>query len=326
MGYITKYGGFWGMLPQTAGRLFWVADADSYTVEGRTYTSSDNNDGLSPERALRTVDYAVGLCTANENDVIVLLHGSHSISATIAVDVAGITITGIPGSRPLPSGRSNSGGPRNRSSITSTQTAGIIFTVSVDNVEICHLDLQPPAAGGRGVSLSTATDFVYIHDCSIIMDATASTTTYGITWPADVTGVSGDHYIRNCYFQSGTDGASGANGPAVNVLGTVRGLTIENCTFELKGTAAWADAILASVDTSEIVIRDCDFITPKAAGTVMTDAIDVTGLADGAGSVKVFRCYFTEGSDAFEATATLDITAAENYLSTATGGALTGSV
>lgn len=326
MGYITKYGSFWGLLPQTAGRIFWVADAASYTVEGRTYTASDANDGLSPERAFLTVDYAVGQTTANEGDVIVLLHGSHSVSATIAVDVAGITITGLPGATPIPGSRSTSRGPNRRSSITSTQTAGIIFTVSADDVEIAHLDLQPPAAGGRGISVNTAADRLYVHDCSIIMDATASTTTYGITWPADVTGVSADARINNCYFQSGLSGASGANGPAVNVLGTVRGMVVENSTFELKGTAAWADAILASVDTSEMTIRDCDFITPKAAGTVMTDAIDVTGLADGAGSVKVFRCYFTEGSDAFEATATLDITAAENYLSTATGGALTGSV
>src|SRR3989304_551054 len=82
MAYITKFGGFWGMLPQTSGRIFWVAPSATYTVEGRTYAASDGNDGLSPERAFRTVDYAVGQTTANVGDVLVLLPGSHSVSAT----------------------------------------------------------------------------------------------------------------------------------------------------------------------------------------------------------------------------------------------------
>src|SRR3990167_11547235 len=110
MAYITKFGGFWGMLPQTSGRIFWVAPSATYTVEGRTYAASDGNDGLSPERAFRTVDYAVGQTTANVGDVIVLMVGAHSVSATVAVDVAGITITGIPGSAPLRGSRMSPGG------------------------------------------------------------------------------------------------------------------------------------------------------------------------------------------------------------------------
>ena len=105
MGYLTKYGTFWGMVPQTTGRIFWVAPSASYTVEGRTYAASDNNDGLSPERALRTLDRAfdTGYATANVGDVIVLLPGSHSWTATTTVDIAGVTITGMPGG-PVPFG------------------------------------------------------------------------------------------------------------------------------------------------------------------------------------------------------------------------------
>jgi len=324
MGWITKYGSFWGMLPQTAGRIFWVADAASYQVEGRTYSASDDNDGLSPERAFRTVDYAVGQCTANEGDVIVLLQGAHSISATIAVDVAGITITGIPGSTPLPGLRGNGGGPLNRSSITSTQTAGIIFTVTAADVEVAYLDIEPPAAGGRGFSVSTVGHRLFVHDCTIALDATASVTTYGIHYPDDVTGVNARARIRNCYFVSGTVSTSGANGPAILAAGTVRGMVVENCTFELLGTAAWADAILSTGITNQLAIRDCDFITPSVATTVMTDAIDVT-LATGDGACKVFRCYFMEGTDAFETTATLDVVAAECYLANSTGSILAAS-
>jgi hypothetical protein len=318
------------MIPFTTGRYFWVAPAASYTVEGNTYEASDGNDGLSPERAFRTVDYAVGKCTANVGDVIVLLPGSHSVSATITVDVAGITIVGIPGSIPSAGLRHGTGGKRLRTSITSTGTAGIIFTVSATDVEIAYLNLAPPAAGGRGISLSAlsgAANRAYIHDNTFSLIATASVTTFGITVPV-TTGSAGieDLLISRCYFVSGAAGASGANGPAVNILATAHGVTIEQSTFELKGTAAWADAILSSQGASTgLLIRDNDFQTPTKTTTVMTDAIDVTGMTID-GSTHVLRCYFPENTDAFEATATLDVMCSENYLSTSTSGAITGSV
>src|SRR3972149_10184143 len=114
MGYLTRYGSYWGMIPQTQGRLFWVAPTDTYPAEGRSYTSSDGNDGLSPERAFRTIDYAVGRTTASVGDVIVLMVGAHSVSATVAVDVAGITITGIPWGAPPRGRRVRPGGGRHR--------------------------------------------------------------------------------------------------------------------------------------------------------------------------------------------------------------------
>lgn len=330
MSLMTKYGSFWGMIPFTTGRYFWVAPAASYTVEGNTYEASDGNDGLSPERAKRTVNGAITDATANVGDVIVLLPGSHSVSSTITVNKAGLTIVGIPGSIPSAGLRHGTGGKRLRTSITSTETAGIIFTVTAADTEIAYLNLAPPAAGGRGISLSAlsgAANRAYIHDNTISMIATASVTTYGVTIPTN-TGATGieDVLISKCYFISGAAGASGANGPAVNILGTAYGVTIEQSTFELKGTAAWADAILSSQTASVgLLIRDCDFQTPTKTTTVMTDAIDVTGMTTD-GATHVLRCYFPENTDAFEATATLDVMCSENYLSTSTAGAITGSV
>ena len=187
MSYITKFGSFWGMLPQTSGRAFWVAPAASYTVEGQVYSASNDNDGLSPERALRTVDYAVGLTTASVGDVIVLLPGAHSVTATITVDVAGITIVGIPGSNHLGgSNRSSSGSSANRSQITSTEATGMIFTVTAVDVEIAHLHLAPITAGS-GISVSSAAHRAYIHDCTFDLGATANTATMGVTMPVGVT-------------------------------------------------------------------------------------------------------------------------------------------
>jgi hypothetical protein len=89
MGYLTKYGSMWGAIPMTGGQVFWVAPAASYTVDGRAYSASDDNDGLSPERALRTVNRACALATASVGDVIALLPGAHVTPTAAAVSKAG---------------------------------------------------------------------------------------------------------------------------------------------------------------------------------------------------------------------------------------------
>jgi hypothetical protein len=318
------------MIPQTTGRYFWVAPSASYTVEGNAYEASDNNDGLSPERALRTVAQAVTNATANVGDVIVLLPGSHSVSATVTISKAGLTIVGIPGSLPLVDQRSNSGAKRLRTQITSTQTAGIIFTVSAVDTEIAFIHFAPPAAGGRGISLSPlsgAANRTYIHDCTFALIATASTTTFGITVPANVTAdLLEDTHIARCYFLSGTATTSGANGPGVNILGTAQNFTIEQSTFQLKGTAAWAIAILSSnPGTLGLLVRDNDFMNPTSVTTVITTALNTTGQTVD-GSTQAYRNFVPAGTDFATATAIADISVAENYLaSITTGGALTNN-
>lgn len=321
MGYLTKYGTFWGMIPQTAGRLFWVAPAASYTVEGRTYSASDDNDGLSPERAFRTIDYAIGKCTASVGDVIVLLAGAHTTTGTITVDVAGITITGMPGGPRHAATKMAAGGSKLGTSVTQATATTDVFTVTAADVEIAYLHLIP-VAGAAGVSASNIADRLYVHDCTFNMTTAANTATFGISFPlgTGTTTANDDSIIRNCYWY-----VSDNQGPAIRAAGTMIGCSIENSTFYLAGTTAWDDVIEITLAGSlGNHVRDCDFIT-QGSGTVMTDCIDVTGATTDGGT-QVYRCYFPAGSDAIEATATADVYAAECYLATTTGGAITGSV
>jgi hypothetical protein len=95
MGYLTKYGAQYGDLPMSMGKtIFFVAPAASYTVGGNAYSASDNNDGLSPERALLTIGQAITNATANAGDVIALLPGTHT-SAAAARSKAGLTFVGL---------------------------------------------------------------------------------------------------------------------------------------------------------------------------------------------------------------------------------------
>ena len=71
----------------TTGKVFYV---DSVT-------GSDGNVGSDPAAPKATVDSAIGSCTANKGDTIVLMPGhAETVTATsIALDVAGVTILGL---------------------------------------------------------------------------------------------------------------------------------------------------------------------------------------------------------------------------------------
>jgi hypothetical protein len=320
MGYLTKYGTLWGAIPQTSGKVLWVAPAASYTVDGKTYAASDNHDGLSPERALRTIDYAVGLCTASVGDVIVLLPGAHSSTTTVTVDVAGITITGMPGAQGALAARMPAGGSKMRTSVTTSTASTNVFTVTATDVEIAYLHIIP-VASAAAVSASNAADRLYVHDCTFNMTTAEATDTFGIHFPlgTGTTTANDDSVIRNCYWY-----VSGNQGPAIRAAGTLIGCSIENSTFYLSGTTAWDDAVeITLAGSMGNHFRDCDFIT-QGSGTVMTDCIDVTGATTDGGH-QVYRCYFGAGSDGIEATATADVYCAESYIATTTSGTVTGS-
>lgn len=320
MGYITKFGSFWGMLPQTTGKYIFVAPADSYTVETNTYSASDDNDGLSPERAMRTIDAGHNKLTANVGDVLVLLPGSHTVTATVTLDTAGVLITGIPGRGTHEADRMGGGPTRNRTQITTSEAAGNIFTLTAagDDVEIAWLHLNL-ITQGDGIVIPLGADRPFIHDCTFACVGSASATSECIHFSSSVTGSVSNAIIRNCYFL-----ASGNQGPAVRALGTVFGLKIENCTFELQGAAAWDDAIeILDPGTLGTLIRDCDFVFPTSATTVITNCIDITGCTVD-GNCKIYRCFFDgDATVSVNASATPDRLFASNFRAQTTAGTST---
>lgn len=88
IGPVTGGGDSGSGLPTTTGTYFYVDSS----------TGSDGDDGLTPANALATIDAAINKCTANKNDVIVVMpNHAETITAAagIAADVAGIAIVGI---------------------------------------------------------------------------------------------------------------------------------------------------------------------------------------------------------------------------------------
>ena len=317
MGYLTKYGSFWGQLPQTSGKYVFVAPAASYTVDGNTYIASDDNDGLSPERAMRTIDAGHNKLTASVGDVLVLLPGVHTVTATVTLDTAGITITGIPGAHPAVSDRSSGSGVRNRSQITTSEATGNIFTFTAagDDVEISYLHFNL-ITGGEGIRIVLGADRPFIHDCTFANVGVASTSSECIHFSSSTTGSVTGAVIRNCYFLAVLN-----QGPAIRALGTVYGLTIENSTFELQGAEAWDDAIeILDAGSLGTLIRDCDFNEPTSVTTVITNCIDTTGCTTD-GNCHIYRCYFTgDAKVGVNSSATVDILVSDCWSAGTTAG------
>ena len=291
MAGLTRYGDFWGRIPETAGRVFWVAPSAGYTVGGRAYSASDDNDGRDPRRALLTVDRAWNLVTANAGDVIVLLPGTHSPSASIAADVAGVTMMG------LPSGRGNF--LRQKASIAAV-TGDQNINVTAANIEIAYLHFIP-VTEDTAIDFTDAADNLHIHHCSFDMATPAAGTgTKGIEALSGASNV----LIDNCYFES-----DGAQGEGI-ACGAIVDSLIEDCIFMLSA-GSWAAAMsVLGAGADRIAIRRCHFY---CSGTAITVAILGAALT-GANCVFITECRFSDlCTTAVDTFGTADAELAENY-------------
>lgn len=305
MAYLTKYGSLWGDIPITTGRVFWVAPS-SYTIEGRAYSASDNHDGLSPERALATVNQAVTNATADVGDVIMVIGGTHSWSATQTISKAGLKVLGIAGG-PLDPHEHGTRTSRYAASVTTSASAAV-FTVTAARTEIAYLHIIP-LAGQAGIDVA-AVDCNF-HDLTWNMTTAANTATFGIS----VTGTSTRLRASNHYVY--VEDNQGPWFRCASATGGLDGGFIQRSAVVLAGTTAWDDVIEITTGVDNFTIRDCDFL--HSSGAVMTDVVDVTGnTSDHA--VMVMRCMHAVAGDLTEATATSDIVLCNNFIATIQGG------
>jgi len=274
MGYITKYGSIWGQIPQSTGRVLFVAPSDSYTVEGRAYSASNDNDGLSPERAVRTLARAVALATDGANDVIVLLPGSHTTTASVALSKSAVTIMGLPSYRSF----STNGRPfRQRRTTLTTSASDEIINVTAADCAIANLEIIP-VTQQVGVDFSAAAHRFHVVDCSIDMETPAvHTSTVGIK----CLGAAEDVTLENIYVA-----CDGAQGNAFDVTASLK-LTMTNCIL-VHTAGTWASTVLTGAGTSGCLIDRCEWVS---YGTAVTVGVNGTGATIARG-VEVRYCNF----------------------------------
>lgn len=107
----------------TGGSVFWVNSSTGQDAAGK---------GLSPADPFRTIDYAIGQCTAGKGDQILVMPGHTEVvtaAGGITVDVAGISIVGL-------------GQGTLRPTITFTTTTAATITWSAANCRMRNIVLD----------------------------------------------------------------------------------------------------------------------------------------------------------------------------------------
>lgn len=292
MAYLTKYGSLWGAIPNTAGDVYWVAPADSYTVNGRSYSASDENDGLSPERAFRRVGRAVDLAV-NAGDVVVLLPGAHSVATSIAMDSANVTLMG------LPSGKGNYLFPKATLAMSAVDQT---LNVTAAGVEIAHIAfLSTTSQASALIDFSAAASRLYIHDCAFdLFTATAATTILGIDALGAASYVLIEHNHFNC------DGAFGAS---VDMTATLDSVVSDNVFVQSAGTLA--SSITTGAATDRCLITRNQWVITNAAA--VTACIDGTGATIASGVLISYNAFGDRNTVPVDNYDAAEAELAENY-------------
>lgn len=313
MGFLTRYGTQYGALPQTAGNVFFVSPSATYSVGNNSYPADNGNDGLSPERALRTIAQAITNCTANNGDVVALLPGTHT-SAAAALSKAGITFIGIPYFPEAQVGGYHGWQPQ----VTVTPSATAALAITAADCSFHNIRFLPITAQ-TCVTMTTAaarTKFVHCMVDNTGVTGHASTAGIVVTTANLPRGVT----FLGCLFKDAS--VTTSNGAALNLAASVD-FFLKDCIIYKDGAIAsgiaWTTAIIVESGCSGTFMDVNYFGTEVSVGT--TKVITGAALA-GAGVVHALRCNTTVNTAClmFDDFAAADIDLCLCYLATVAGG------
>ena len=231
-----------------------------YVLSGAGTDAGGGSRGLSPEAPLATIDYAVGLCVANNDDVIVVLPGhaeTLSAAGAITVDVAGVTILGM-GSR------------SNRPTLSFAHTAAT-FAISAANVTVKNLRVT--ATVDEAVKLFHVT----AAGCTIDgVDYFETTSAQALQFL--LTTNAADHLtIQNCYHRQDNAGGSAQNWIAL--IGVDDARILDNTFLLTLNNAAASYTIGATTAVINCHIARNTII--QLGGTTQVSAIFLTTSSTG---------------------------------------------
>lgn len=311
MSFLTKYGTIFGALPMTFGRVVFVSPSSSYTIAGRTYSASDDNDGLSPERAKLTIDSAINQTTANSGDVVALLPGTHT-SANAAADVAGVTFVGLPY---YPQGVVNDIAGM-RPPVTVTGSTGTAITVTAADNTFYNIRFVPITQQIAVSYSAAATRLKFVHCMVDFTGVTGHANTRGIVASA----AAADVMVSGCMLRDAS--VTTSCGPALNMGASTHFFVDKTIVYKdgsIASGVAWTTAIVIA-DGASGTFRELDYIgTEVSVGC--TKVVTAAALT-GAGVVHAIRCTMTvnTGGLLFDDFAAADMDLCLNYVATVAGG------
>ena len=242
--FVSLHGKRFGLGPN--GPVFEGRTVGSWPIgmgRGKTFyvdSSVAGTDGKSPQTAVASIDTAIGYCTANQGDVIVVMpkHTETVVAAGgIACDVAGISIIGL-------------GYGNQRPTITFGTATTATVTVSAAGVFIQNLIFSSNLLNvAVGIDI-TAAD-CWIDSCSF-KNAGSSKNFISPIKITSTTANAGDGLrVMNCRWTCNGDTAGG---PMISIAGNCNSAVIWN---NFMNSAATATAQLVSVASGKL-LTDAD--------------------------------------------------------------------
>lgn len=197
-------------LEQHPGAIFFV---DS------SHAAAANSDGggRSPDAPLATIDYAIGLCTANKGDVIYVMPGhaeAIAAAAGIDADVAGISIIGL-------------GKGSLKPTITMGTATTATFRINAANVTVRNLRFVNDIDSLVKV-INVNESYATIEDCDFVTSSTKEALSFiNLATTFDYLAV------RRCRFEQPTDPAGTDGGADTGAIFLVDSeyVLVEDCWF-----------------------------------------------------------------------------------------------
>lgn len=218
--------------------------------------------GTGPDKPVKTLDYAIGLCTASKGDIVYLMPGHAEAliaAATLTMDVIGVQVIGLGTGRLKP-----------QISITTATTA--TWNVTAANCLIKNVDIvsnflniasaMTVSADADGLTL----DGVNFYDTSVILGSLIGISI--ATTCADVT-------IKNCNYYG-----LALTAPATDCIvcaGTADRLRIENCF--LRGDFSGGVVTATAGACANIILKDIVEINMSETGKGINLNAGTTGVA-----------------------------------------------
>lgn len=229
------------ILQSQPGQVFWVDN--SATAKPNCVGGTDGNPGTF-QRPMATIDAAVGKCSANAGDIIVVKPGhaeTISNATTLLLDVAGIAIVGL-----------GSGSNRPTLTLDTANTANIPVTaanISIQNI-LFKANFLSIASVFTATGTSTPTDFE-IKNCEF-RDTTAVLNFVAIfTGNATANSCDGFRFANNRVSSLGTTAAT----TAIKLLSATDRVSVADnfgCSAVLNDTAALLDASTFNLTNFEL--------------------------------------------------------------------------
>ena len=247
-------------LPMVADML---VGGDVYFVDSGHARANDNYTGTHPTNTpLATLDAAIGKCTANNGDFIILAPGhAETLTTAVTVDVAGITIIGI-------------GNGDNRPTFTVNGAINGI-NITADDVKIANIGMT------TGSSVTAAGRWIRIAASDIEISKCRFELPYDM-YHGIVT-ISGDNIqIHDCLFENRVTTSASVH-PQTCILNTLAtNVLVKNCRFidtASKKAERWRACCEGGGLASKMVVEDCTFICRGIATRTRS-----AGASDGTGT------------------------------------------